>query len=210
MDHPAKPDDCLGEHLVIYYWLDKIQIDGNDELIREFFARAFDRARAHLMWFVGRSASEWEETVPAGVYDRLRALFEYRLAAARSAPTAATFERELANFGFWFVSGKFDERWCLDTLLSVLKLAGKVEFERDVTNRLTGLCPRFPLDCVTALRGMIEGSKEPWIILALGDEAKQLLEAALHSEEPDAVFAARRLTEDLIAKRHFDFRKLFN
>jgi hypothetical protein len=55
---------------------------------------------------------------------------------------------------------------------------------------------------------MIDSSKEPWIVLALGDEAKQLLGAALRSGNRDAAFAARRLAEDLIAKRHFDFRKL--
>ncbi|MCX6633874.1 MAG: hypothetical protein NT090_02075, partial [Acidobacteria bacterium] len=81
-------------------------------------------------------------------------------------------------------------------------------FERDVTKHLAKLCPRFPLECVTALRRMIDGSKEPWIILAVGDEARQLLGAVLHSGNPDAAFAARRLTEDLIAKRHFDFRNL--
>jgi hypothetical protein len=208
MKHPATSDDRLGEHLVIYYWLDKLQLESKDGLVRDFFSHASEHARAHLMWFVGRSVSYWEETVPASVYERLRALFEHRLAAAKATPTAASFEKELSNFGFWFVSGKFDERWCLDTLISVLKLTGKIEFKREVTKHLSELCAQFPLECVKALRAMIDGSKEPWIILALGDEAKQLLESAMHSGNPEAVFAARRMTEDLIANRHFDFRKL--
>ena len=36
MKHPGPPDDRLGEHLVIYYWHEKIQIDSEDGLIREF------------------------------------------------------------------------------------------------------------------------------------------------------------------------------
>ena len=106
------------------------------------------------------------------------------------------------------MSGKFDERWCLDMLLSILGVTGEMASGKDVTRRLTELCPKLPVECITALRAMIEGSKEQWFILALGDAAKELIAAALHSGNPEAEVVAKRVAQDLIAKGHFDFREL--
>ncbi|HEY3132715.1 MAG TPA: hypothetical protein VGL91_24910 [Acidobacteriota bacterium] len=103
MRHPSILDDSLGEHLVIYYWQGRLGFDENDRLLEEFFLRASDERRAHVIWFIGHAAAEWIENPPPEVIERLQALFEWRLTIAEKAHqdvnSSTPFSKELANFG---------------------------------------------------------------------------------------------------------------
>jgi len=116
--------------------------------------------------------------------------------------------REPANFGWWFASEKFNERWSLETLLAILKLPCKAEGEMDVVKLLATRCARYPVECVTCLRLMIEGDRAHWLLLGVESDAMELSRQALGSNNPEAVRSARRLAEELIAREHFRFRAL--
>jgi hypothetical protein len=130
------------------------------------------------------------------------------LAAAKLAPSPAEFTEELAMFGSWFVSRKFDERWALETLLSTLRLTRRVQTERDVVKCLVELCPRYPVECTECLGLIIAGDGERWVMVLVEGTARELLQLALASNNPQAVLAARRLIQDLIAMGYFEFRAL--
>jgi len=202
------PEERLGEHLLFYYWLGKLDFGGEDSLLERFYRRASAEVRAHATWFIGASVRGWQEDVPGEVLDRLRTLFERRLQAARNAAGPDLFLKELANFGQWFIAGKFDERWALDTLIAVLRLTKEASPDMFVVRRLAELSAPYPLECVTCLRLMIEGDRERWLVLGVEDETRRLLTAALKSNVPDAAIAAGRLTQELIARGHFGFRDL--
>lgn len=208
MRHPASPEDRLAEHLMVYYWLGTLEFGSADGLLDRFYAAAPDKLRGHATWFIGTSVSHWDEGAPPQVYERLEKLVERRLEIARQAANLADFVNELANFGWWFVSKKFDERWSLETLLTVLRVTRKAEGEMDVVKLLAARCARYPVECVNCLRLMIEGDRERWLLLGVENDAMELLRQALGSNNPEAVFSARRLTEELIARGHFGFRSL--
>ncbi|HOQ48153.1 MAG TPA: hypothetical protein PK157_22795 [Bryobacteraceae bacterium] len=208
MHRPELPEDRLAEHLMVYYWLGSLEFGSADGLLDAFYATAPDKLRGHAMWFVGTTVSHWDEGAPPESLDRLRKLVERRLEAARQATTPADFVHELANFGWWFASEKFDERWSLETLLAVLQLTRKAESEMDVVKLLASRCSRYPVECVTCLRLMLEGDRERWLLLGVENDAMELLQQALRSNHPDAALNARRLTEKLIARGHFGFRAL--
>src|SRR5262249_49771455 len=90
---------------------------GEDRLLEGFITRAPDSLRGHAMWFIGRSASAWDEAAPPEVFDRLRSLMERRLTAAEQSASPAAFTRELASFGWWVTSVKFGGEWSIRTLL---------------------------------------------------------------------------------------------
>ena len=115
----------------------------------------------------------------------------------------------MASYGHWFVSQKFDDRWSLKTLIAVLRLTKKTDSESTVVKRLAELCQQYPADCLASLRLMIEGD-EGWLLLAVEDDARQILRLAIDSNNPDVSPAARRLAEDLIARGHFQFRSLLD
>jgi len=210
MRHPASPEDRLVEHLMVYYWLGRLDFGSADRLLDHFYSRAPDELRGHATWFIGTSVSHWDDGAPTEGYDRLRKLLERRLEIAKPPASTETSAKELANFGWCFASQKFEERWSLNTLLATLQLTKKTEAEMDVVKLLAERCPRYPVECVACLRLMIEGDRERWLLLGVEDDAQKLLKLALGSNNPDASLSARRLTEELIARGHFGFRSLLS
>lgn len=93
-------------------------------------------------------------------------------------------------------------------LLSILRLTKKAEGEMDVVKLLAERCPKYPVECVTCLRLMIEGDRERWLLLGVASDAIKLLRRALNSNNPDPALNARRLAEELTARGHFAFRTL--
>jgi hypothetical protein len=207
--HSVKsPENALAEHLMTYYWQGALQFGGADPLLDDFFELASDAVRGHATWFVGISVARWKDEVPPEVYGKLQDLFGQRLEVARSAASPEAFSAELSNFGYWFTSEKFEERWSLETLLAALQLSKKIASEMDVVKRLTALCLRYPVECVLCLRLIIEGDKEGWILMAVEADARALLKRALDSNNPPGSASARRLIEWLIAKGQFGFRDI--
>lgn len=207
--HSVKsPEDSLGEHLMANYWHEALDFGTADQLLDSFYAQASDRIRGHAIWYIGISVAGWRDEAPPDVYTRLQTLFDRRLAAATSAATVDDFSSELANFGHWFTSEKFEESWSIQTLLAALRLSKKTLPEMNVVERLSEMCPRYPVECVACLRLIIEGDKEGWILLGVEDKARVLLTQALASNHPDGALSARRLVEELIAKGNFGFRSL--
>jgi hypothetical protein len=209
--HQVKsPEEALADHLMVFYWLAALEFGAADRLLDDFYAHASDEIRGHAMWFIGISVAGWDDKAPPEIFVRLQDLFRRRLEAATSAASAEAFESELSNFGFWFTSQKFDERWSMDTLLAVLRLCKKATSEMDVMKRLAEVCPSYPVECVASLRLIIEGDKEGWILIGVEGDARALLKEALRSNVPEASFAATRLIEELIAKGQFGFRTLLD
>jgi hypothetical protein len=206
--HPGRPDESLAEHLMVYYWWGNLQFGGEDQLLDSFYARAPDELRGHAMWFMGQSVSSWENDAAPEAFERLRNLMERRLKLAAQAPSAQPCAKELANFGWWFTSKKFDERWSMETLLSTLRLTKKAEPEMDVVKRLAELCSDLPAECVSCLGLMVEGDREHWLLLGVENEAREVIRLALESNVPEAAMSARHLAENLIARGHFGFRNL--
>jgi len=205
---PASPDDSLADHLMVYYWRGHLKFEGEDRLLEDFYTYAPDRLRGHAMWFIGRSASGWAEEAPPEVFERLRSLMDRRLHSAEQSASPVAFARELANFGWWFTSNKFGDGWSIETLLRVLRLTKKTEAEMDVVKRLAELCSAYPIECVACLGLMVEGDRDDWVLIGVEEDARQTIKIALESSRPDAVMAARRLVEYLIARGQYGFRSL--
>jgi len=204
---PASPDESLANHMMAYYWRSHLTFE-SDRLLEDFYTSAPDSLRGHAMWFIGRSASGWDEAAPPEVFERLRSLMEQRLTAAEQSVSPSAFTRELANFGWWFTSGKFGEAWSIATLLRALRLTKKTEGEMDVVKLLAQLCPKYPAECVACLGLMVEGDRDDWVLVGVEEDARQTIKIALHGGRLYAVTAARRLVEYLIAKGQYGFRDL--
>jgi len=157
---------------------------------------------------VGTSVARWGDEAPAEAFERLLQLFQRRLEAAQQAASPETFTKELSNFGYWFTSEKFEERWSIETLLATLQLTTKTQAEMDVVKLLAERCPRYPVECVACLRLMVEGDSERWILVGVEEDAKRVLRLALDSNNAEASLAARRLIEHLIARGNFGFTSL--
>lgn len=201
-----RPALRLGEHLVEYYWQGAIFLD--DSLLVDFFRLAPDAVRGHAMEYVGRSlANEAQELAPA-IAQRLRELWDWRLQAARNSGNLPANREELAAFGWWFASRRFEDAWSMVQLRAVLDATHYIKAGFKVGEILEALAPAYPSDAVACVARMAEAGPRDWTIYGIRDRIIAILRIALASGNVDARADGERLVEYLVARGHFEFRDL--
>jgi len=200
----ADPDEKLAEHLAAFYWRGKLSLD--DPLFTAFWERAPDAVRAHALTFVGRSLEQTEGQIESRILDRLMQLWEKRLAAAKEAQQSSEFEKEIAAFGWWFVSAKFDVEWSLKQLHAALKLVCKTEPAHMVLKRLANMAKTEPLLSVNCLRLIAEGDREGWEIYSSREHVRGILQEGL--QDPCAKREAEGTIHYLGSRGFLDFKDL--
>ena len=120
----------------------------------------------------------------------------------------SSHSEEVAAFGWWFASGKFDDVWAIGQLEEALRLSGKTEPYELVLERLVTLSTTMPVDVVGCLRLIVEGDKEGWNIRAWREPKRTILKTALKSGDPTARQLAESLIHRLGARGYWDFRDL--
>jgi len=136
------------------------------------------------------------------------ALLEKRLNVVRTAP--GTSAEELIDFGWWFASGAFDDKWSVSQLKEVLKLTGTVEPDHIVMKRLVEIARQMPVDAVECLGMIVEGDKEGWRVHGWIEDARTLLVTALKSPDEKAKQAAIDLIHRMGSRGYLQFRNLLS
>ena len=202
------PQRRLGEHLVAYYWQGRIRID--DELVTEFFRLAPDGLRGSAIEYVGRSLVNAPKQVADEILPRLRELWEWRLRTAQASGNLPGYRHELAKFGWWFTSRKFDDAWSLTQVRTILEATKTIEPDFKIGETLESLAPRYPLDCALCVTRLVQANQHDWTILANRDHFQAVLRTALGSQSPEARLAATRAVEYLVGRGHFEYRRLLS
>jgi hypothetical protein len=189
----------LAQHLMVFFWRGKVSKESADGLIPLFFSRASDALRSEAFEFIGRSLREENADVPTDMRDRLKHLWEWRLASAESDRTVPARE-EVAAFGSWYASGRFDPAWAMEQLLRALTISRKAEPEHWVMERLAMDQEAFPVQVIRGLELLVEGDTEGWRVMNWRDEMRAILRSVLASENQDARGAAVDLVHKLGAR----------
>lgn len=208
--HLGDPDVHLGQHLLTFYWRGIIPSVSEPGPLGQFYASASDELRASMTGFIGRGLKNDPNDIPAEIIERLQTLFEMRLEAARQTGEDRCFQKELTEFGWWFVSKKSSDDWSMDQLLAVLKITRKIVPDLWVVELLAELSGSMPRKAVQCLGLIVEGDEKGWGILGWKDDARKLLAAALESEDATARQLARELVHRLGGRGYFEFRDLLS
>jgi hypothetical protein len=200
----ADPDEKLAEHLMVFYWRGKLSLD--DPLLTAFWEKASDTLRGHAFSFVGRALKQTSGEIPAEVLDRLTQLWEVRLALAKQFQSPADLVKEMAAFGWWFVSDKFDVGWAIAQLSESLRLVHKTEPDHMVLEHLAKSVETHPMESAECLRMIAEGDREGWNLYASRDHVRRILEVAL--QNPTAGEEAKRIIHYLGSRGFLEFRNL--
>jgi hypothetical protein len=198
---PADPDEKLAEHLMVFYWRGKLSL--NDLLLVFLWEEAPNRLRAHAMEFIGRTL---ERNVPVENLDRLKQLWDMRLATAKRAQQPSDYKEEIAAFGWWFVSGKFDVKWAIKQLLESLRLAAKTNPDHMVLEHLAMTAQTHLQESVECLRMMVEGDLKEWVFYEYLDHMRKILGAGL--QHPSTADEAKRIIHYLGSHGFLQFRDL--
>ena len=202
----------LAAHLLLLYTWGRIEL--RDGLLAEFFQTApievRRRALAHVGWQLWRST----DPVPADVLQRLTALWESRRDAIVGTTEAVdddaeqnTSTAELAAFGWWFRSDKFDRHWALSELLVALDNGADVETAGvDVTEQLALIADTDPELALRILARLLQSARQSWRMSEVVREGIGILSMALGSGQPRLVEDADRIINEIARSGFLDIR----
>jgi hypothetical protein len=200
-DDPARR---LAQHLMILYWHGEIELGDGNSLLDRFLTKADDQLRSVAIHFLGMSMAH-EPSVPEPVRERLRRMWEVRREATRDQPDHA---RELAAFGWWPVSRKFDEPWAIAQLTDILTRGGRATPEMQIADWLADVAPRLPRESVRCLELIAEGCDWDYHLSVWDKQAAAVFGAALHAPQPETRQAAIDLINRFGTRGHRQFRAL--
>jgi hypothetical protein len=198
-------DERLAGHLMTLYWRGKVGYDS--DLVADFYTKATAKLRAHAVNFIGWSLYQEKGQVQADTLERIKRFWKMRLQTAQGGGPE-DFSEEVAQFGWWFVCGKFDDEWAMDQLVGALRISKGAQPEHLVVGRLAELCDKMPSQAIECLSLIIEGDKEGWAILGWQEDAKRTIKSALESGNTGARQRAFDLINRLGSLGHFGFLEL--
>ncbi|MEJ5349814.1 MAG: hypothetical protein WHS46_14125 [Desulfosoma sp.] len=204
---PPDPDERLAEHLMKFYRSGKLSLE--DPLFTGFWEKATDKLRGHAIAFIGSALRRTKEEIPEDMLHRLKKLWEIRLAQAKQSQSRAHILKEMAAFGRWFISGKFDDHWAVTQLLESLKLGGRTDSVDVVLVHLARTAESYPLESVLCLKMIAEWDRNRKVggeLHASRDRIRKILEVALR--HPNVTKEVEQIIQYLCSYGFLELREL--
>jgi len=184
--HRINPTTRLAEHITMIYWRGQTDLDDPNDLVRPLWTYASQDLRAHIMTFIGRNLKGTDDVVPEEIIERLAALWLWRFETAVRSSDLLNYATELAQFGWWFLSSKFDEQWAIPQTLNVLRLVHTINPEVFVVGRLGDVAAEIPaaaIECLDLIIRTSDGTNRFWYG---GGEVRTVLEKVLRTDDQGA------------------------
>jgi len=195
----------LGWHL---FWLYVRGVDGADELLRSFFAKASLALRHVCLTEVGNALGPAKVPLSEVMTDRLVRLWDARVAAVRD--SAVDQRQELLAFWTWAGSGHFDPTWMLSRLeeASRLTAAGRFAYVGSrVLKRMAELVEQQPQSVISCLRTLVEFDPECHLLFGTIEPVTTILKASLETNGP-AHETAKEIINEFGRRGRLEFRGL--
>ncbi|MDZ7970424.1 MAG: AAA-like domain-containing protein [Nostoc sp. DedSLP03] len=201
-------NENLIEHLMTFYWREKLNLDDPRGLLTRFFELASDQLRGYAIEFVGRSLKNTQNEVEPEILSTLQLLWENRFEIARSSTEISSYSTELAAFGWWVGSEKLDDSWSLTQLKGILELVGKVEPDFLILDRLVLLADSMPELTAECFELMIKKDKPGWSTYGWQNETKTILSKLIKSSSVKATQIADNIIQELGRRGNWEYREL--
>jgi hypothetical protein len=202
----------LAAHLLLLYTWGHIELETGP--LADFFETAPVQVRRDSLDHLGWQLWTSEEAIPEDVLARLQTLWESRRRAIIDAvETGDTAEErtspaaELAAFGSWFRADRFDRRWALRELLTVLDYIADVErMDVDITEQVARAAHTDLDIALRVLERLLNSGRQGWHLTDVVLEGREILAAALDSGQPELVEQASRLINEIAGWGFVDIR----
>ncbi|MHB8172963.1 MAG: hypothetical protein ACYDFU_00690 [Nitrospirota bacterium] len=202
----SEEDMQLARHLMQFYWMGELDDEPGRALLDMFWQEASESLSAYAIEFIGDSLRGTAEGVNEKIISKLQELWENRLAVNTSSGTCN--KAQIASFGYWFGSGKFNIEWALSQLLEAIKVAGYILDDRHVIKLLAEIADSKPLEAVACLRTIVKMKDSDWGIYGWEKGARSILLKALNSDIKGAVESAVSLIHEMGSMGFNQFRDL--
>ncbi len=191
---------ALGHHLLDYFMLGFVPLDGTDSLLVKFYGQTKPHHWGGLLDHVGRLLSN-TPVLKTEMATRLKAFFEARLAVGNP--------EELKEFTFWLKAECLEPEWRLNAFRRTLPIAkGKRHATSMVTDDLAKLIGAAPDLVVQTFAELTEGLVTQSYFYLRPEGVKRILNAGFASEQPETVQAARFARDNLLKAGRSEYRDL--
>lgn len=196
----------LAGHLMIHYWRGNTETVRGNKLIDSFFENASPSLRGTAIGFIGRSLENTKVPVESAVAQRLTSLWSTRVAVNRTL-SQEDRNRELSAFGWWFSSGKLDDKWMLENLELTLSLSETIEDDWHVVERLEALSDIYIVPVLRCLTHVLSKTGT-WINHRVLTSTARVLEIAKNSKEPSVAQIGLEIADILGERGHHEFKDI--
>ena len=206
-EHGHEAVGRLASHLITFSWRGKIENAGQRGLLDRFFELAPGWVRTAALRHAGRSLKETKGDPPDEVLGRLRQLWEVRLESAKRCASIEERRSEMETFGYWFSAGKYDDEWACMNLKEAIHLAGGVEADHLVLERLAEVGENRPDLAAQCLYLLVKNDKEDGTIFHWGDAIRAILESATRKGDRDTRELLKQVIDEMGRKGHLEYRE---
>ncbi len=200
---PANPDERLGNHLLLFYREEALELD--DALLKGFFEKADANLRYSVMADVVRQIQEVAKENRETVVERLRDLWEWR--SHETLDEKAEEHHELSSFGWWFLKDVFPPEWRLQQLLATQQNDIELQLGSRVLETMIELSEEYVALVLNCLEAIVRSpANGEWIIY--DDHVKEILRIALGSDDKALLDQAENLVHYIGSLGFLSFRDL--
>jgi hypothetical protein len=197
----------LAIHILSYYWRGKLDDERGKRLLHNFWDVVQPEIRARGLDFVGRALNDPNNEVSAAVVGRLKVLWEMTLIKRRESQTNEN-PFELAEFGLWFASRKFDTAWSLNQLAEVIRRNVDLRNQGDVVEALMALYEEDTQNTAAVFDQMVRGLRNSWDLDLIEEKVKEFLRRILANKDAKIQTIGRELVNFLGAQGRYEYREL--
>lgn len=208
-EYSIESDKRLAIHLLNYYWLGKLNLDDPQSMISRFYENAPDFLRKYAIEYIGRSLCNAKNEINGEIIKRLQLLWQKRVVDFDIMNKRGTRLTEPIAFGWWFISGKFDDIWVTEQLKIAIEISGKIEPDYSVLKQLCKIAAKTQLLAVECLYLLVKNENEiRSMTFSRFRETRNILEIAINSSDARAKKVATDLINHLGARGYYGYRDL--
>ncbi|MEV7951435.1 hypothetical protein AB0O74_31250 [Streptomyces rubiginosohelvolus] len=199
----------LGSDILVRYWGGLIELEGEDSIIRDYYANSSGEALKRLAWSMTSSLRAGPD-IPAAAIERVRLWWEWRrkiLAGTPGGPESPE-RRELLDIpGALVSSGRFPATWCLDQLHELLQTTGSFGRNPHVFRYLTSIVEDRTGPVLNLLQQCLASpSMDRWLPSQREADISTLLRTGL--QNPAHAALSRAIINRAAARGYQQFRSL--
>ncbi|MFE3329032.1 hypothetical protein [Streptomyces sp. NPDC059176] len=201
----------LGSGIFVRYWGGLIELDGEDSIIRDYYANSSGEALNRLAWDIASGLRAGPD-IPAAVIERVRLWWEWRrkiLAGAPGGPESPQRRELLEIPGTLVGSGRFPATWCIDQLDELLQTTGSFGRNPHVFRYLTSIVEDHTGPVLNLLQKCLASpSMDRWLPSQREADISTLLRAGL--KNPAHAELSRSIINRAAARGYQQFRSLLS
>jgi hypothetical protein len=193
--HFMNPDKSLGMHLLQLYLGDQVELNSSKSILNEFWDKASDRLRKQVLReFSLRIRNNGDPN------NKWRMFWEFRINAIKQSARPEESMLELKEFGYWFETGIFENKWALDQLRRILEMTdGHIEGGAYPVERLSHIPLDFIAEILECAILLGRGSEEN-LLRYSKESVARIYAAAMDSGSDEIKKKAEELRSILLSK----------